>query len=137
MANCPSITRAGTQCKGVVPAGATHCPAHDPAQTERRRKDNSRAGRRNSRGGLAEIRAAKGRLWQMHLDVVAGKLNTAKAHCANQLLGNYIKACEAETKRSEFDLISLPEYEELRADVKDLQEQARAARERGGQRWRA
>jgi len=135
--NCPGITAKGTACKGVVPVGASYCPAHDPAQAERRKRDNARAGRHNAKHGLAEIRMVKERLWKMHEDVVAGKLHTGKAHCANQLLGNYIKACDAETKRAEFDLIDLPEFQELRAEVKALQEQAEAVRANGGQRCHA
>lgn len=135
--NCPGITAKGTASKGVVPVGASYCAAHDPEQAERRRRDNARAGRHNAKHGLAEIRMVKERLWKMHEDVVAGRLHTGKAHCANQLLGNYIKACDAETKRASFDLIDLPEFQELRREVKELQQRAEEARANGGHRWQA
>lgn len=57
MARCAAITRAGEPCKGVVSEGASYCPAHDPAQAERRKRAAKKGGRSRVGGGeLSDIR---------------------------------------------------------------------------------
>ena len=112
MAKCPSITRSGGSCKGVVPPGATYCVAHDPARAAERKRHASKAGRSKPNRELTEIKA---RLCELAEDVMAGRVNRSSAAIAGQLYNTVIRAVGVELKvREQQELVErLEELEEL------------------------
>lgn len=103
VAKCPSITRSGESCKGVVPPGATYCVAHDPARAAERKRHASKAGKSKPNQELAKIKA---RLSELADDVLAGNVDRSDAAVAGQLLNTVIRAVGVELKvREQQDLI--------------------------------
>jgi len=89
------------------------CWAHDPANAEQRRKAASKAGKTKP---SAELHQIKQRLRNIADEVLEGKITTAKASVAAQVLGVYLRAVEQERRQREL--------EELEARITVLEEHA-------------
>jgi hypothetical protein len=119
---CTATKRNGDPCTLPPNGSGTLCWAHDPANSERRRRGQSRGGR-NKPG--REIVAIRGRLSDLAEDVLAGRVDRADAAVAGQLLGTVIRAIGTEMK--------VRETEELARELQEVREilEARQA----GSRW--
>lgn len=122
MARCSGTTRDGGQCTAIVKGSQTYCYQHDPARSEERRRNASRAGRSKPSKELSEV---KGRLRELAEDVLAKRVNRADAAVAGQLFGTFIRAATAEIK--------IKEVLELEARLEELERAAEG--QRGGKRW--
>jgi hypothetical protein len=118
VSKCSAITRAGGQCKGLVPPRNEYCHAHNPARSEQRRKAASKAGRAKP---SSELRKAKVALKQLAEDVLAGRVDRADGSVVAQIYGVYLRAIEAERR--------IKETEELETRLAELEHQ------QGGLRW--
>lgn len=98
MARCPGTTRDGMQCTAIVKAPQTYCYQHDPARSEERRRNASRAARSKP---SREISGLKAQLVNLTKDVLAGDLETGRAAVANQLINTCLRAIEVERKNRE------------------------------------
>jgi len=58
MAECAAITRNGHPCKGLVRPGSDHCPAHDPARADARRRAASKAVRSSRAARAAPLKTS-------------------------------------------------------------------------------
>ena len=121
MAKCPSISRKGESCRGIVPAGATYCHAHDPRYVEQRKRAAAVGGAFKSKG-LAEYKAVKAQLRQLADDVLEGEINRADAAVVAQVLGAWCKVCEAEVKLRSFQEIDLVEFHEMRGRIEAIEQ---------------
>jgi hypothetical protein len=125
MARCAGTKRDGGQCTTIVKPPQTHCYQHDPARSEERRRNASRAGK--STGGR-EIRDLKRRISGLVDAVLEGSQDRGRAAVAIQGFNALKGVLELERKVREVD--------ELEARLEAL-EQATGNREKGGQRWGA
>ena len=77
MAQCASITRNGSRCKGVAIDGYDYCYAHAPDRAEERTRWASKGGRRGGRGrgSSGELAEIKDQLQDLTERVLAGKLD--------------------------------------------------------------
>ena len=98
MARCSGFKPDGTPCERIVSVSQTHCYAHDPARSEERRRNASRAGRSKPSKELSEV---KGRLRELAEGVIEGRVDRGNAAVAGQLLGTFIRASTAEIKIKE------------------------------------
>ncbi len=124
MARCVGTKRDGGQCTTIVKPPQTHCYQHDPARSEERRRNASRAGR--STGGR-EVKDLKRRISELIDAVLEGSQERGRAAVAIQGFNALKGVLELERKVREVD--------ELEARLEAL-EQA-AGEQKGGQRWRA
>jgi uncharacterized protein (DUF1501 family) len=125
MARCAGTTRDGGECTTIVKPPQTHCYQHDPARSEERRRNASRAGK--STGGR-EIRDLKKRISALVDAVLEGSQDRGRAAVAIQGFNALKGVLELERKVREVD--------ELEARLEAL-EKATGDREKGGQRWGA
>lgn len=79
MARCAGIKRGGGQCTTVVRPPQTHCYQHDPARSEERRRNASRAGKG---AGGREIRGLKRRISEVVDAVLEGSQDRGRAAVA-------------------------------------------------------
>ena len=114
MGQCATKTRNGRPCKGLVRLGSDHCPAHDPARADARRRAASKAAR--SKPG-AEVRDLKDRLGTLADDVLARRVEPKAAAVVTQIVGAYARLLEFERK--------VREHEEFEARLTALEESAR------------
>lgn len=120
MARCAGIKRDGGQCTTIVKPSQTHCYQHDPARSEERRRNASRAGK--STGGR-EIRDLKRRISGLVDAVLEGSQDRGRAAVAIQGFNALKGVLELERKIREVD--------ELEARIEELE---RAGEPRGGTR---
>ena len=118
VARCQGIKRDGGRCTASVSPGGEWCFNHDPARSEERRRNASRAGRSKPSRELADL---KTQLQDLTEQVLAGELETGRAAVANQLINTRLRAIEVERKIKEVDEL------EMRLE----------ALEKGGNRWGA
>jgi hypothetical protein len=98
MIRCAASTAKGRPCKGLVRAGSDHCPAHDPARADARRRSASKAAR--SKPGT-EVGALKDRLGTLADNVLAGLVEPKAAAVVTQICGAYARLLEFERKVKE------------------------------------
>lgn len=111
MPRCAGITRSGDQCTASVAPGVRWCFNHDPARSEERRRNASRAGRGKSGRELKDV---KKRLLGLAEAVLSGEVDGKQAAVAGQLLNYLIRAISVELKvREQEELIE--RIEELEA----------------------
>src|SRR5215210_1032431 len=115
MAECAAITRNGRPCKGLVRPGSDHCPAHDPARANARRRAASKAARSKPGG---EVRGLKDRLEGLADDVRAGRVEPKAAAVLTQIANAYTRLMEFEKK--------FQELEEFGAKIAALEEKLEA-----------
>ena len=111
MTKCAAFTAKGRPCKGLVRAGSDHCPAHDPARADARRRSASKAAR--SKPGM-EVRDLKDRLGTLADDLLTGDVEPKVAAVVTQICGAYARLLEFERKvkgQEEFEarLVALEE----------------------------
>ena len=124
MARCAGTKRDGGQCTTIVKPPNTHCYQHDPARSEERRRNASRAGR--SAGGR-EIRGLKQEVRDLIAGVKAGEQDRGAAAVMLQgfrVLKDYVQL-----------EIKIKEVDELEARLEALERAA--GEQKGGQRWGA
>lgn len=125
MSVCRATKKDGSPCTlpSLGPSGL--CWAHDPANAERRRRGQSRGGRKKPDRELQDI---KRRLSDLATDVLERNVDRGDAAVAGQLLNTVIRAVSVELKaREQLELI-----ERLEA-----LEEALERNKRGGGRWGA
>jgi hypothetical protein len=123
MARCAGTKRDGGQCTTIVKPPQTHCYQHDPARSEERRRNASRAGK--STGGR-EIRDLKRRISGLIDAVLGGSQDRGRAAVAIQGFNALKGVLELERKVREVD--------ELESRLEALE---RATKERKEERWGA
>jgi hypothetical protein len=111
MAECAAVTHKGNPCKGLVRPGSDHCPAHDPARADARRRADSKAARSKPGG---EIRDLKDRLEGLADDVLAGRVQPKAGAVVTQIVSAYSRLMELERK--------IRENEEFEARIAALEE---------------
>jgi hypothetical protein len=99
MNQCQAITAGGERCSRLVSESQSHCYAHDPNRAQERSEYASRAAKAKNSG--SEIVQVKQQLRQLSDDVVNGAIPPGVGSVAGQLLGVFLKACEAERKQRE------------------------------------
>lgn len=102
MNRCPSITRGGEPCKGVVRPGETYCVAHDPNRVGERKRSASRAAKSKPN---AELRAAKQELRELIDGVRAKSIDRGDAAVCGQLLGTLLRAIKLSVELQEIQEI--------------------------------
>ena len=122
MARCQGIKRDGGRCTASVSPGVEWCFNHDPARSEERRRNASRAGRSKPSRELADL---KTQLQDLTEQVLAGELETGRAAVANQLINTRLRAIELERK--------IREQEEVLERLEALERDATG----GGRKWGA
>ena len=122
MARCQGIKRDGGRCTASVSPGVEWCFNHDPARSEERRRNASRAGRSKPSRELADL---KTQLQDLTEQVLAGELEPGRAAVANQLINTRLRAIELERK--------IREQEEVLERLEALERDATG----GGRRWGA
>ena len=103
MAQCASITRNGSCCKGVAIDGYDYCYAHSPERAEERRRWTSKGGRHGGRGrgSSGELAETKDQLQDLTERLLAGKLDQKAAAVCGQLLNMKLRALEQERRWKE------------------------------------
>jgi hypothetical protein len=125
MARCAGTTRDGTQCTAIVRPPQTYCYQHDPARSEERRRNASRAGKS---AGSREIKDLKRRLSEVIDTVLEGSQDRGRAAVAIQGFNALRGVLELERK--------IREAEELESRLEALEE-ALGHDEGGSRSWRA
>jgi hypothetical protein len=120
---CPSLKRNGDRCSGTVPAGKYHCWAHDPANSDKRRRAASRGGKGNRSKVSKDLHKL---LESLTEQVVSGELEPYPASVAGSLIGVRLRLLEYERR--------VREQDELLARIEQI-EQAQEVRKGG--RWGA
>jgi hypothetical protein len=124
MSVCRATKKDGSPCTLPSLGQSGLCWAHDPKNAERRRRGQSRGGRKKPDRELADI---KRRLSELADDVVEGKVDKGAAAVAGQLLNTVIRAVSVELKaREQLELVERLEVLEAALEQK-----------RGGRGWGA
>ncbi len=121
MARCGGAKRDGSRCTTIVRPPQTYCYQHDPARSEERRRNASKAARTKPNG---EVRRLKGDLKNLIAGVLSGAVGKGEAAVAIQGHNALTRMIELERK--------VKEAEELEERIERLEEQAT---EKGGRRW--
>jgi hypothetical protein len=124
VASCGAITANGNRCTARVRPGAEWCYNHDPARSQERKRNASRAAK--SRGG-GEITDLKAQLEDLATDALEGKVERGVAAVVNQIINTRVRLLEAERK--------IREQEELVERLETLEEALAANARNGGSRW--
>ena len=110
MARCAAYKLNGEPCERIVSASQTYCFAHDPANSERRRRAASKAARSKPHRELAVLKA---QLRSVADGVLSGIVEPKRGAVAVQALSALIRAIEQERK--------IKELEELEERLSDLE----------------
>ncbi len=97
---CRANKRDGSPCTTPATGANGFCWAHDPANSEERRRIASRGGRGKGGGELADL---KRQVKDLAADVLEGKVDRSRAAVANQLYNTLIRAIEQERKQRELE----------------------------------
>ena len=108
---CRANKRDGSPCTAPATGANGFCWAHDPANSEERRRIASKGGRGKGGGELSDL---KKQVKDLVVDVLDGKVDRGRAAVANQLYNTLIRAIEQERK--------LRELEELAQRLEALEE---------------
>lgn len=119
MPPCRATKGNGEACKAPATGSHGYCWAHDPANSEKRRRMASKAARSKPNREIASIKA---QLAEMVDTVLSGAVPTAPYAVANQLLNTRLRAIELERKVKELD--------ELEARLAELEQSPE-----GSKRW--
>src|SRR5918997_5579008 len=115
MAECAASTRNGRPCRGLVREGSDHCPAHDPARADARRRAASKAARSKPGG---ESGALKEQLKKLAEDILAKRVGPKEGAVVTQIANAYTRLLEFEKR--------FKELEELEAKIAALEEELEA-----------
>ena len=108
---CRANKRDGSPCTAPATGANGFCWAHDPANSEQRRRIASKGGRGKGGGELSDL---KRQVKDLAADVLEGKVDRGRAAVANQLYNTLIRAVEQERK--------IRETEELAQRLEALEE---------------
>ena len=122
MARCAGTTRDGRLCTAIVKPPRTYCYQHNPAHSEERRRNASRAGKSV---GSREIRDLKKRISLVIDAVLEGSQDWSQALVAIQGFNALKSVLELERK--------VKEQEEILERIEALEQFAETAK--GGSRW--
>ncbi len=120
---CAGTKRDSSPCTATVEPPQRFCWWHDPANSDKRRRAASKAGKSKPSRELAGI---KQRLSDLADDVLAGAVDRGNAAVAGQLLNTYLRAVSVELKVRE----QLEVVERLEAIEETLEQ-------KGGRRYGA
>ena len=109
---CRANKRDGSPCAAPATGANGFCWAHDPANSEERRRIASKGG-----GELSDL---KKQVIDLVADVLDGKVERSRAAVANQLYNTLIRTLEQERK--------LRELEEIAARLEALEDVLKARR---------
>ena len=96
MKKCGAITSGGQRCQRIINDSESYCFGHDPTRAEQRKQYAAKAAKAKNAG--SELVQIKSRLRQLSEEVIEGKVPTAKASVAAQVLGYYLRATEVQMK---------------------------------------
>ena len=114
MAVCSATKRDGSPCTLPVKGQRDVCWAHDPANSEKRRRIASKGGRSRPNRELADLKEL---LMDLTDRVLEGTLEKGKAAIANQLINTQLRAIELERRvREQEDILARIEALERRQD---------------------
>ena len=108
---CRANKRDGSPCTAPATGANGFCWAHDPANSDERRRIASKGGRGKGGGELVDL---KKQVKELVTGVLEGKVERGRAAVANQLYNTLIRAIEQERK--------LRESEELAQRLEALEE---------------
>jgi hypothetical protein len=97
---CRANKRDGSPCTAPATGANGFCWAHDPANSEERRRIASKGGRGKGSGELSDL---KKQVKDLVADVLDGKVERGQAAVANQLYNTLIRAIEQERKLRELE----------------------------------
>jgi hypothetical protein len=97
---CRANKRDGSPCTAPATGANGFCWAHDPANSEERRRIASKGGRGKGGGELSDL---KNQVIDLVADVLDGKVERGRAAVANQLYNTLIRAIEQERKQRELE----------------------------------
>jgi hypothetical protein len=100
---CRANKRDGSLCTAPATGANGYCWAHDPANSEQRRRIASKGGRGKGGGELSDL---KKQVKDLAADVLDGKVDRGRAAVANQLYNTLIRAIEQERKLRELEEIA-------------------------------
>jgi hypothetical protein len=99
---CRAITRDGSRCKASVRPGVEWCYNHDPARSEERRRNASRAGRSKPNREITDL---KDQLQEIADNVLDGSADARRAAVAVQALQAKRAVLETERRVRELEEI--------------------------------
>src|SRR5215203_3236572 len=99
MERCRSLKREGSPCSLPPVGDSGFCWAHDPSNSEKRKKTASKAGKVGK--PAAELSQVKLKLRQLGEDVLAGRVERATGSVVAQIYGVLLKAFEQERRLRE------------------------------------
>jgi hypothetical protein len=130
---CRGVKRDGTPCSLPAASGRDYYWAHEPQNAEARRASASKAGSKSSRSkASAELLALKRRITEVAEGVLAGSVSRGDGAVFGQLMGVAVRCVEAEVKVRELEEIRLPEFQELRDEVRELRRYVEKEKTSGG-----
>ncbi len=97
---CRANKRDGSPCTAPATGANGFCWAHDPANSEQRRRIARKGGRGKGGGELSDL---KRQVKDLAADVLEGKVDRGRAAVANQLYNTLIRAIEQERKQRELE----------------------------------
>jgi hypothetical protein len=97
---CRANKRDGSPCTVPATGANGYCWAHDPANSEKRRRITSKGGRGKGNSELADL---KRQVRDLAAEVLAGNADRGQAAVANQLYNTLIRAIEQERKMRELE----------------------------------
>ena len=124
MAICTARKRDGSPCTLPVKGQQKVCWAHDPANSEKRRRTASKGGRSRPNRELADLKEL---LMDLTDRVLEGTLEKGKAAIANQLINTQLRAIELERR--------VREQENILARIEALERRQNLNGRRGGRSW--
>ena len=97
---CRANKRDGSPCTAPATGANGFCWAHDPANSEQRRRIASKCGRGKGGGELSDL---KRQVKDRTADVLEGKVDRDRAAVANQLYNTLIRTIDQERKQREWE----------------------------------
>ena len=114
MAICTARKRDGSPCTLPVKGQQKVCWAHDPANSEKRRRTASKGGRSRPNRELADLKAKAEKLAE---DVLEGKVEKGRAAVCNQIYNSLLRLLDLERKiKEQEDILQRIEALERRLD---------------------
>jgi hypothetical protein len=114
VAICTARKRDGSPCTLPVKGQQKVCWAHDPANSEKRRRTASKGGRSKPNRELADLKAKVEKLAE---DVLEGKVEKGRAAVCNQIYNSLLRLLELERKiKEQEDILQRIEALERRLD---------------------
>jgi hypothetical protein len=114
VAICTARKRDGSPCTLPVKGQQKVCWAHDPANSEKRRRTASKGGRSRPNRELADLKAKVEKLAE---DVLEGKVEKGRAAVCNQIYNSLLRLLELERKiKEQEDILQRIEALERRLD---------------------